>query len=161
MHEVFAVLFIGGLVLHIVVAPRRGDGRAMWFERRDWADLKQIAANFFGRTREYPAFGKYDPLQKLYHALLTLVAAAAVVSGAYLLISAEVLATFTHELMRRMRLTHDVAAFIFIAVVIGHIYFGIIRVNWPQLRAMITGRLRGAEFNLYHDAERWQPKGDD
>ena len=41
---------------------------------------------------------------------------------------------------------------------VGHIYFGIIRVNWPQLGAMITGRLRGASFNRYHDAARWQPR---
>ena len=41
-----------------------------------FADMRRIAANFFGRTREYPAFGKYDPFQKLYHATLKLLAAA-------------------------------------------------------------------------------------
>lgn len=159
-HEVFAVAFIALLALHIIVAPRRGEGRSMWFEARDARDLRLIAANFFGRTRRYPAFGKYDPLQKLYHAFLTLLAAGVIASGVYLLLTAEVWATFSHAWMRVMRLVHDVAGFAFLAILVGHIYFGVIRVNWPQLMAMVTGRLRGSSFNLYHDAARWRPRED-
>ena len=62
LHEVVAVLFILALALHIVVAPVRGEGRSMWFESRDVRDLRIMTANFLGRTRDYPAFGKYDPL---------------------------------------------------------------------------------------------------
>ena len=160
IHEICAVLFVLALVLHIVVAPRRGDGRSMWFDGQDLRDLRLIAANFLGRTRDYPAFGKYDPWQKIYHACLTILAAGLVFSGAYLFISAEAWGTFSHQWMRLMRLTHDAGAFVFIAVLIGHVYFGIIRVNWPQLVAMWTGRLRGSRFNLYHDATRWQPRDD-
>jgi formate dehydrogenase gamma subunit len=160
LHEICAVLFILALVLHIMVAPRRGDGRSMWFDARDVHDLRVIAANFLGRTRDYPAVGKYDPWQKIYHACLTVLAAALVFSGAYLFISAEAWGTFSHEWMRVMRLTHDVGAFVFIAILIGHVYFGIIRVNWPQLVSMLTGHLRGSSFNLYHDASRWQPWDD-
>jgi len=46
----------------------------------------------------------------------------------------------------------------FMAIVVGHVYFGIIRVNWPQFVSMFTGRLRGSSFNLSHDAARWQPR---
>src|SRR5258708_4095612 len=81
-----------------------------------------IAANFFGRTRDYPAFGKYDPLQKIYHALLTLLAAAVIFSGVYLVVNAEVWATFSHAWMRSMRVVHDVGAFAFLAILVGHIY---------------------------------------
>ena len=158
VHEVLAVLFIFALVLHIVVAPRRGEGRSMWFEAKDVRDLRIIAANFVGLTQTYPAFGKYDPWQKTYHALLTLIAAALTLSGVYLFISAEAWGTFSHEWMRFVRLLHGAGAFGFIAIVIGHVYFGIIRVNWPQLVSMFTGRLRGSSFNLYHDADRWQPR---
>jgi cytochrome b subunit of formate dehydrogenase len=133
----------------------------MWFEARDFSDLRVIAANFLGRTRHYPAFGKYDPLQKVYHASLTLLAAGLVFSGAYLLINGEAWATFGHEWMRAMRLVHDISGFAFIAVVAGHVYFGIIRVNWPLLVSMWTGRLRGSSFNLYHDASRWHPRDDE
>ena len=157
MHEVVAVLFMLALALHIVVAPTRGDGRSMWFDARDVHDVRIIAANFLGRTRNYPAFGKYDPWQKIYHALLTLLAAGLIVSGTYLVFSAEAWATFDHAWMRLMRLVHDVGAFVFIAILIGHVYFGVIRVNWPQLVSMCTGRLRGSSFNRYHDASRWNP----
>jgi Ni/Fe-hydrogenase 1 B-type cytochrome subunit len=158
IHEALAVLFVLALVLHIVVAPRRGDARSMWFDAKDARDLLLIAANFVGLTQTYPAFGKYDPWQKIYHALLTLIAAALIVSGAYLFISAEAWGTFSHEWMRLMRLLHGIGAFAFMAIVVGHVYFGIIRVNWPQLVSMVTGRLRGSSFNLYHDAARWQPR---
>ena len=160
IHEIGGVAFIVLLVLHGVIAPRRGDGRSMWFERRDARDLRVIVANFLGRSSHYPAFGKYDPLQKLYHALLTLLAFGVIGSGLYLFLSAETWATFSHGWMRGMRLIHDVSGFAFLAVVIGHIYFGIIRVNWPQLVSMFTGRLRGSSFNLYHDAQRWLPRDD-
>ena len=113
LHEILAALFVLGLALHIVVAPRRGDGRSMWFDARDLRDLRLIAANFLGRTREYPAFGKYDPWQKIYHACLTLLAAELIVSGAYLFISAEAWGTFSHPWMRLMRLTHDLGALLF------------------------------------------------
>ena len=72
IHEVFAGLYIAGVIVHIVASLTRGEPRTMWFESRDWADTKAILANFFGRRRDYPRFGKYDPLQKLYHAALAL-----------------------------------------------------------------------------------------
>ena len=157
IHEISATLFVATLLLHIVMAPLRGSGRTMWFERRDWRDLKLILANFSGRTSEYPAFGKYDPWQKLYHAFLALASAAVIFSGVYLFASAEVWATFSHEWLRTIRILHDMGATVFAAVVVGHIYFGLIRVNWPQLIAMVTGHLRGSSFNRYHDASRWTP----
>jgi formate dehydrogenase gamma subunit len=160
IHEICAVLFVLALVLHIVVAPRRGDGRSMWFDGQDLRDLRLIAANFLGRTRDYPAFGKYDPWQKIYHACLSVLAAGLVFSGAYLFLSAEAWGTISHGWMRLMRLIHDVGAFVFIAILIGHVYFGIIRVNWPRLVSMVTGQLRGSSFNLHHDATRWQPRDD-
>ena len=160
LHELCAVGFIALLLLHLVVAPRRGEGRSMWFERRDFRDLRLIVANFLGGTRRYPAFGKYDPLQKLYHAFLTLLATGVIFTGTYLLLSAETWATFSHPWMRLMRVVHDVAGFAFLAILVGHIYFGVIRVNWPQLAAIWSGRLRGASFNVYHDAARWRPRED-
>ena len=158
IHELFAAGFIAALLLHVVVAPLRGEGRTMWFEARDWGDLKRTAANFLGRTRDYPSFGKYDPWQKIYHALLTLLCAVLIFSGVYLVLSAQVWATFSHNWMRIIRLLHDSAAFSFLAIIVGHIYFGIIRVGWPQLCAMITGRLKATDFNRYHDTSRWQPR---
>ena len=158
VHEALAVLFILALALHIVVAPRQGDWRSMWFDAKDVRDLRLIAANFVGLTQTYPAIGKYDPWQKIYHALLALISAVLIFSGIYLFISAEAWGTFSHAWLRLMRLLHGLGAFVFMAIVVGHVYFGIIRVNWPQLVSMLTGRLRGSSFNLHHDAARWQPR---
>jgi cytochrome b subunit of formate dehydrogenase len=100
LHEIFAVLFILALALHIAVAPVRGEGRSMWFEARDMHDLRVMAANFLGRTREYPAFGKYDPRQKIFHLFLTVLSAGLIVSGVYVFLSADAWATFSHAWMR-------------------------------------------------------------
>jgi Ni/Fe-hydrogenase 1 B-type cytochrome subunit len=157
VHEFSAALFVAGLVLHIIVAPSRGSASTMWFQKRDWTDLKLTIRNFLGTASEYPAFGKYDPWQKLYHAFLTLASLAVIFSGAYLTLSAQAWETFSHDWMRKMRLVHDTAAFPLMAIVVGHIYFGVIRVNWPQLVSMVTGHIRGTAFNRYHDAARWNP----
>jgi len=154
-HEIFAGLFGGGLLVHILVATRRGEPRSMWFERRDWKDLRTITANFVGRTREYPRFGKYDPWQKLYHAVLTLLSTVMIVTGFYLFLSAEGFTTFTHEWLRWQRLSHDLVAFGFISVTVSHIYFGLIRVNWANLRAMFTGKVSARYFRLRHSPLRW------
>jgi len=45
-HELLAAGFIAALLLHIVGAPLRGEGRTMWFEARDWGDIMRTLANF-------------------------------------------------------------------------------------------------------------------
>jgi cytochrome b subunit of formate dehydrogenase len=141
-----------------VAALNRGEPQTMWIEAQDRKDLLTIVANFFGRTKAYPRFGKYDPLQKIYHALLTLLSLVIIVSGAYLFFSAEALASFSHEWMRWQRLLHDLSAFAFIAIILGHIYFGLIRVNWQTLAAMLSGKISASYFRLRHSAQRWRPR---
>jgi Ni/Fe-hydrogenase 1 B-type cytochrome subunit len=160
IHEIFAGLYILGLLVHIFAALKRGEPRTMWFEARDWADLKTIFANFFGRSRDYPRFGKYDPLQKIYHAGLAMLSAVIGFSGVYLFLSAEAWATFSHEWMRWQRLLHDLSAFVFIAIIFGHIYFGLIRVNWPAFAAICSGKISANYLHLRHSASRWKPKRD-
>jgi cytochrome b subunit of formate dehydrogenase len=158
IHEIFAALFIGGLSIHIVAALTRGQPRTMWFERQDWRDIKLIVANFVGRTRAYPCVGKYDPFQKIYHACLTLLGTVLIVSGVSMFLSAEVLVTFSHEWLRWQRLAHDLAAVTLVAMIVGHIYFSVSRVNWPKLASMFTGYVSEYAFCLYHTRKRWTPK---
>lgn len=157
-HEFTAAAFIAALVIHAIAAPIRGEGLAMWFSRRDWQDFRTTVASFFGRTGQYPAFGKYDPWQKIYHALLAVICIAVIVSGIVLTASAEVWTTYSHSFLRAMRLTHDLSAAVLLAIIVGHIYFGLIRVNWPQLKAMFTGTISAAAFNRLHRLERWKPR---
>ena len=156
VHEVFAGVFTAGVLIHVVAAPLLGDWRAMWIHRQDWRDLKKIAANFLGRTRDYPCFGKYDPLQKLYHALLTLAGTAIIFTGVFLFLSAETISHHSHNWLRWMRLIHDLTSVTFTAFVLGHVYFGLIRVNWPELRAMFTGRINGERFRKRHSRTLWR-----
>lgn len=160
IHEIFAGLYILGIIIHIFSALLKGEPRTMWFEKRDWSDIKTIIANFFGRTKAYPRFGKYDPLQKIYHALLTLVSIILIFTGVYLVFSVQVWATFSHEWMRWQRLFHDLSAFIILAVILGHIYFAIIRVNWANFLTIINGKISPGYFKLRHSATRWKPKAE-
>lgn len=159
IHEWAAAAFAAGILVHAVAAPFKGEGRAMWFEGRDWRDMRTIVSNFLGRTRQYPAFGKYDPFQKLYHAAVVLLSACVIASGCVLTVSAEVWTTVPRDLLRWMRLLHDVSAVSFVSIVAGHVYFGVIRVNWPTLGSIVTGRLSGAYLRLYHSPQRWRPAG--
>lgn len=158
VHEIFAGLYILGLLIHIFAALKRGEPQTMWFEAQDRKDLQTIFANFLGRSKEYPRFGKYDPLQKIYHALLTILSLVVIVSGVYMVLSAQAWATFSHEWMRWQRLLHDAGAFAFIAIVLGHIYFGLIKVNWHALAAMFNGKISASYFRLRHSADRWRPR---
>lgn len=159
VHELSAAAFIAGVVFHAIVAPVKGEGRTMWFERRDRRDLRTIIANFCGRTRQYPAFGKYDPFQKMNHAAIALLSLCIIVSGVVLTVSAEVWSTVPRDLLRWMRLVHDLAAVWLVSLLIGHAYFGVIRVNRPALWAIITGRISSAYLSLYHSPQRWLPHG--
>jgi Ni/Fe-hydrogenase 1 B-type cytochrome subunit len=158
IHEVFAAAFIGGVVFHAIVAPLRGEGRTMWFDRRDFSDIRTIVLNFLGATSEYPAFGKYDPFQKLYHASLAAMSTALMVTGIVLTFSTEAWVTFPRETLRWIRMVHDLAAAWFAAAVIGHVYFGLIRVNWPALGSIVRGTISGGYLRIYHTPERWMPK---
>ncbi len=158
IHEVFAALFIAGLILHVLAATVRGQPASMWFDKRDWNDVRLILANFFGRTSNYPRFGKYDPLQKLFHALLAALSTGLIFSGIFLWLSTENLATFSHEWLRWQRLVHDLSSFLLIAFVLGHFYFGVIRINWPNLVAISVGKLTTKYFRRRHSQQRWDPE---
>ena len=160
IHELFSALFIAGLLVHMVAALTRGERHTMWFDRTDWRDLRTVIANFFGRTRRYPRIGKYDPVQKLYHAFISLLSAVMVFSGTFLVCSTENWTTLSHEWMRWQRLLHDVGAFVFIAIILGHIYFGLIKANWPELIAIFTGKISASHFGSKHSVARWIPKSD-
>lgn len=157
-HEILAGLFIVGLIVHIVAAIGWGDTWSMWFARGDGRDLGAMAGYYAGTRRDLPGFGKYDPWQKIFHAVLALLSLVVIFTGVSLFLNAEALAYLGHGWLRWQRLIHDVAAFAFMAVLLGHVYVRLARLNWPKLRAMFTGRLSAGEFRAAHDWRRWQPE---
>jgi cytochrome b subunit of formate dehydrogenase len=158
VHVVLALLFIIGVALHIVFAFVRADPHSMWFERRDWRDMGRLARYYIGASETIPKYGKYDVWQKLFHAFLALLALTVIVTGASLTINAEVLATLDQDWIRYQRLFHDAAAALFAAVVLGHVYQRLLKLNWPKLAAMFTGTISASEFRRAHDWNRWHAK---
>jgi len=129
-------LFAAGVIFHAFSATLRGDWRSMRPERRDFRDAALIWRNFLSRTTEYPALGKYDPLQKIYHHILSLLAITFTVSGVWMWLSAERIHLAGRGWLHLLRIVHDASAFVLIAMVIGHIYFSIIKANRPNLKDM-------------------------
>jgi cytochrome b subunit of formate dehydrogenase len=156
-HELCAGLFIIGVLLHIGFSTLQGDPWSMWFDRHDWRDLLQMSGYLLGQTGDYPHFGKYDIVQKIYHLLLAALVAALIVSGSFLTLNAEVLMTLSHDSMRRQRLIHDASSFLIVGMIMMHAYLRLLKANWPTLVSMFTGTISLEYFRRHHDYERWSP----
>jgi cytochrome b subunit of formate dehydrogenase len=136
IHSWSGLLFAGGVVFHAFAATLRGNWRSMRPELRDFRDAAVIWRNFLGRTTEYPAPGKYDPLQKIYHHVLALLALAFTVSGVSMWLSAENIHFVRRGGLHFWRIAHDFSTFLLVAMVIGHFYFSIIKANRANLKDM-------------------------
>jgi formate dehydrogenase gamma subunit len=159
LHEFFAGLFIVGVLLHIGFSTMQGDPRSMWFEGEDWRDLARMSGYLVGRQCEYPHFGKYDVMQKLYHLLLAILVVVLIVSGSILTLNAEVWVTLSHNWMRSQRVLHDASSFLIVGMVLMHAYLRLLKANWPTLIAMFTGKISLEYFRRHHDYHRWLPPG--
>ena len=129
----------------------------MWFERKDWRDLAQMSSYVLVRQREYPHFGKYDVVQKLYHLLLAVLVAVLIFSGSILTANAEVFVTLSHNWMRWQRMLHDASSILIVGMVLMHAYLRLLKANWPTLAAMFTGTISMDYFRRHHDYHRWSP----
>ena len=58
VHLGFGVLFIAGILAHMIKAPLSG-GWTMWFDRHDWHQLVAGARYYLGLPHEFPKLGKY------------------------------------------------------------------------------------------------------
>ncbi|HUQ49254.1 MAG TPA: cytochrome b/b6 domain-containing protein [Terriglobales bacterium] len=136
IHSWSGLLFAAGVVFHAFAAVLRGDWRSMRPERRDVTEARIIWQNFLGKTNKYPFPGKYDALQKIYHHILSLLAVTFTVSGVVMWLSAERFYFLGRDWIHTLRLMHDASALVLIVMVVGHIYFSIIKVNRQNLRDM-------------------------
>lgn len=157
-HEILAGIFIALLILHIIVSIFRTGLRSMWFGRGDGRDLAHHVRYYSGRSTALPKTGKYDVIQKIYHALLVVFAVVMIVTGISLFLNAETFTTLGHDWMRWQRILHDLFAFLFAAVILGHIYLRLLRPRWPALKSMFTGKLPREDFNARHDRHQWAPE---
>lgn len=156
-HEILAGIFIVFVILHILSAIFRTGLRQMWFGRGDGRDLARRIRYYSGGSAALSKYAKFDIIQKIYHALLAIFALVMIVTGVSLFLSSEVFMTLNPDWMRWQRILHDIFAFLFAAVIIGHIYLRLIRSRWPTLAAMVTGEISDEDFEREHDWRRWQP----
>ncbi len=137
IHQWAGLLFALGVAFHAVAALARGEPDSMRPARSDLTDLRLMARNFLGRTSDYPKPGKYDALQKLYHTALALLALVFTSSGALMWLSASRRALVARGWLHWSRLAHDLAAAALVALVLGHIYFSLLKANRDNLRDML------------------------
>lgn len=137
IHQWAGLLFALGVAFHAVAAFTRGRPDSMRPALSDLSELRLMALNFLGRTGEYPQPGKYDALQKLYHTALALLAVVFIASGTLLWLSASRRAMMPRGWLQWSRLAHDVAAVAMVALLIGHVYFSLLKVNRENLRDML------------------------
>ena len=136
IHSYSGLFFAAGVILHALAATLRGDWRSM---RPEWRDLREagiIWRNFLGKTNKYPVPGKYDALQKIYHHILSVLAITFTLSGVFMWLSAERIYWSSREVIHFLRMLHDTSAFLLIVMVVGHVYFSIIKANRQNLKDM-------------------------
>src|SRR5262249_41230781 len=136
IHSWSGLLFAAGVIFHGFSATLKGDWRAMRPEMRDFRDAAAVWRNFLGRTTAYPAAGKYDALQKIYHHVLALLAIAFTASGVWMWLSSERIHLAGRGWLHFLRIVHDSSAVVLVAMIIGHFYFSIIKANRAHLKDM-------------------------
>jgi cytochrome b subunit of formate dehydrogenase len=155
VHLAFGLLFIFGIVFHMIKAPLVG-GRTMWFDRDDWRQLVAGTRYYLGLPHELPKLGKYAVSSKVFHVLLVLLALVMIVSGISLSLNTLGWAEVDENWQRRQRLLHDLGSYGFLALVAGHVFWQLLK-NRSQLMAMVTGKIAADTFSANHDWDRWKP----
>jgi cytochrome b subunit of formate dehydrogenase len=155
VHLAFGAMFMGGIVFHMIKAPLVG-GRTMWFDRHDWHQLVAGARYYLGRPHEFPKLGKYGVSSKVFHVALILLALVMIVSGISLSLNTLGWAEIDQNWQRRQRLLHDLGSYGFLVLVVGHVFWQILK-SWSQQKAMVTGTIGADTFSANHDWDRWKP----
>lgn len=137
VHEWTGVLFAAGVAFHALAAVRQGESGSMRLRLADLREVVQVGRVFFFGGRTYPQPGKYEALQKLYHAALAVLAVVFVATGALMWAAISRWTTPPREWLEWSRLAHLLAAAALAALVIGHLYFSLIRANRENLRDML------------------------
>lgn len=155
-HTALLWVLLGIVVIHVVwdLVVARG-WHNIWPGTKDFSDTVTRMKNFFGASKEFPRPPKYDPFMKTFHwgAVLSFIVLGA--TGIYLWNPYGLLPAITPGFMDTLRILHDIFAFLFVGLILGHIYFAVLPVNWPILRSMATGTISKEEYAGEFDSDRW------
>ena len=150
------------VLIHIVRAVIWQDFWAMMFDGADIRNGWRRVAGMFGGAADAPSKpGKYNGLQKLYHAGIAVLVLAIVATGLLMLLKIDT------PLWRRnpylladyqwgwIYVVHGFAAMALITMVMIHIYFALRPDEWRLTRSMFRGWITRREYEEHHDKERW------
>jgi len=159
LHTTFIWGLLGLIIIHLIWDDFVAKGFSnIWVSGRDIRDAIKRAENFLGLSLQYPRDAKYDIFMKTYHWGLTISLVVLGISGVYFMNPYGLIPSLTYGMEYVLRLLHDIFAFLLVGLVIGHIYFAVLPVNWPILKAMITGTALTDFYVKHFDAARWKPR---
>jgi cytochrome b subunit of formate dehydrogenase len=156
VHLAFGALFIIGILGHSAISMGHGDPRSMWFDRRDSQELAAAAQYYLGKPHEVPKLGKYGVWNKVFHAALILLALIMIVSGISLSMGSLGWVEIDQNWQRQQRLLHDFGSYGFLALVVAHVFWQILK-GRSQLKSMVIGTIPADTFRSNHDWDRWKP----
>jgi cytochrome b subunit of formate dehydrogenase len=150
------------VLIHIVRAVIWQDLWAMTIDAADirngWRALMRAVG---GKGAAPGKSGKYNALQKLYHAGIAVLILSAVATGLLMLLKIDT------PLWRRnpyvledyqwgwIYVVHGFAAMALITMVMIHVYFALRPDEWVFTRSMFRGWITRREFEEHHDPGRW------
>jgi len=162
LHWTTGVALTALVAIHIVRAAIWQDFWAMVIDGTDIRNGWRLLTRVFGAGPAPGLPGKYNGLQKLYHAGIAVLVLSIIATGLLMLLKIDT------PLWRRdpYRLSnddwgvvyavHDFAAMGLITLVMIHIYFAIRPDEWRLTRSMFRGWISRAEYDAHHDKTRWR-----
>lgn len=161
VHWSAGLVLLASFAFHIVHAACCMDLRAIWPERTDWAEIREVLHPPLAGQQPYRP-GKYPLGNKLFHlAALTLGLVMAATGLAMLLRVRTPLATrdpyamFSDPGWGVVYALHGLAGLALVAMVIIHIYFAMRPEKRAITRSMLTGTMDRDFYLTHHDPARW------
>jgi formate dehydrogenase subunit gamma len=162
-HWTIGVVLAALVVYHIVRATIWQRPGRMMIDTADIANGWRRLARFFGSTAAPPGKpGKYNGLQKLYHAGAAALVLALVATGLLMLLKIDTPLWrrnpywFADSTWGLIYAVHDFAALTLLTLVMIHIYFAIRPDEWWLTRSMFRGWITRREYEAHCDRSRWQ-----
>ena len=164
LHWTTGVVLSALVLIHVVRAVIWQDFWAMVIDGADLRNAWRHLAQALGRKGAVPGKpGKYNVLQKLYHAGIAVLVLSIVVTGLLMLLKIDT------PLWRRnpyvladyqwgwIYVVHGFAAMALITMVMIHVYFALRPDEWHLTRSMFRGWMTSKEYQDHFDPKRWSP----
>ena len=162
LHWMTGIALAALVLIHIVRAVIWQD---FWAMAPDGADLRNAwrhVARALGGAGTAPSLpGKYNGLQKLYHAGIAVLVLTILASGLSMLLKIDTPwwrrnpYLLDNDQWGWIYVAHGFAAMALVSMVIIHIYFALRPDEWRLTRSMFRGWITRREYEEHHDQKRW------